>query len=96
VVVVVVAAGVVVVVVFSSLLQPASSASAASDPHPASWTKDRFESRVMVAPVVIADQDEASPGAKRRLSAQLSGAPYALMLAGLAAAGAATRRRRQR
>jgi hypothetical protein len=49
--VVVVPAGAVVVVVFSSLLQPDSIASAASDPHPASWTKDRFENRVMVAPV---------------------------------------------
>ena len=46
-VVVVVPAGVDVVVVFSSLLQPATAASAASEPQPASWTKDRLESRFM-------------------------------------------------
>ena len=51
VVVVVVPAGAVVVVVFSSLLHPERVASTASDPHPTSWTKDRFESRVMMAPV---------------------------------------------
>ena len=51
VVVVVVPAGVAVVVVFSSLLQPASAATSASELQPASWTKDRFESRVMGAPV---------------------------------------------
>jgi hypothetical protein len=51
VVVVVDPAGAAVVVVFSSLLQPANNPSTASELRPASWTKDRFESRVMRAPV---------------------------------------------
>jgi hypothetical protein len=53
---------VVVVVVSSFLLQPATAASAATALQPANWTKDRFESRLMVAPVVLGKT--APPAAK--------------------------------